>query len=44
VAKASSAWVTAPYRFELLDGVGHFPAEEAPDDVTKLLLGWLGGL
>jgi pimeloyl-ACP methyl ester carboxylesterase len=44
VAEASSAWVAAPYRFELLDGVGHFPAEEAPDDVTKLLLGWLGGL
>jgi pimeloyl-ACP methyl ester carboxylesterase len=43
-AAASSAWVSAPYRFELLDGVGHFPAEEAPDDVNKLLLAWLAGL
>jgi pimeloyl-ACP methyl ester carboxylesterase len=25
-----------------LEGVGHFPHEEAPDRVTAELLGWLG--
>jgi len=43
-AAASSQWVNAPYRFELLDGVGHFPAEEAPQRVNSFLLAWLGAL
>lgn len=30
-----------PYRWELLPGVGHYPAEEAPDLVTGLLTDWL---
>ncbi len=33
-----------PYRWELLAGVGHYPAEEAPDEVNALLLDWLAGL
>lgn len=31
-----------PYRWELLSGVGHYPAEEAPGLVTGLLTDWLG--
>lgn len=30
-----------PYRWELLPGVGHYPAEEAPEAVNALLLDWL---
>lgn len=30
-----------PYRWELLSGVGHYPAEEAPELVTALLIDWL---
>ena len=44
LARGSSRWVRGQYRWELLDGVGHFPAEEAPDVTTALLLRWLGGL
>ena len=33
-----------PYRWELLAGVGHYPAEEAPDVVNRLLLDWLAQL
>ena len=28
----------------VLPGVGHFPHEERPVELTRLLLGWLGGL
>lgn len=34
----------APYRFEVVPGVGHFLPEEAPTAVTDLLLDWLGSL
>jgi pimeloyl-ACP methyl ester carboxylesterase len=30
--------VTAPYRFEVFPGVGHFAADQAPDRVSELLL------
>ncbi|OJV81145.1 MAG: alpha/beta hydrolase [Cellulomonas sp. 73-92] len=30
-----------PYRWELLAGVGHYPAEEAPELLNALLLDWL---
>lgn len=40
-AAGSGRYVEAPYRWRLLDGVGHFPHEEAPDDFTRELLGWL---
>ncbi len=32
---------TRSYRRELLEGVGHFPAREAPDEVAKLLVPFL---
>jgi pimeloyl-ACP methyl ester carboxylesterase len=44
VARGSSRWVRGRYRWELVDGVGHFLPEEAPTAVNGLLLGWLGAL
>ncbi len=41
-AAGSDAWVTGPYAWRRLDGVGHFPAEEAGPAVTELLLDWAG--
>ena len=40
-AHGSGAWVTAPYELQVLDGVGHFCHEEAPDVVTAALLAHL---
>lgn len=40
-AQGSGRYVEAPYRWRLLDGVGHFPHEEAPDQFDAELLGWL---
>jgi pimeloyl-ACP methyl ester carboxylesterase len=37
-AEASGEWVTAPYRFEVLDGVSHWIPETAPDALNRLLL------
>jgi pimeloyl-ACP methyl ester carboxylesterase len=34
--------VDGPYRFEVLDGVGHFIPEEAPDALNRLLLEHVG--
>jgi pimeloyl-ACP methyl ester carboxylesterase len=34
----SQAWAHGGYRLELLDGIGHFPHQEAPDVVTAALL------
>lgn len=31
-------FVAAPFRFEVLPGVGHFAADQAPDRVNELLL------
>jgi surfactin synthase thioesterase subunit len=42
-ARGSRRWAAGPYRYERLAG-GHFLPEECPDDVTRLLLDWLGGL
>jgi len=39
--KTSLRYAGNQFRFEILDGVGHFPAEEAPEQVTSLLLEWL---
>jgi len=45
-APATSAgqarWFTGPYRRLVLDGVGHFPAREAPDAVAEALTAHLG--
>jgi pimeloyl-ACP methyl ester carboxylesterase len=39
-AQGSSRHVTAAYEWRLLDDVGHFPHEEAPDIVTGELVRW----
>lgn len=43
-AEGSASYVSGTYRWRLLDGVGHFPHEEAPDDLTKHLAAWLDDL
>jgi len=42
-AHGSGAWVHASYELQVLDGVGHFPHQEAPGDVNAALLGHLAG-
>ncbi len=37
-AEGTRDFVAAPYRFEVLPGVGHFVADQAPDRVNELLL------
>lgn len=37
----SAEYVTGSYRFELMNGVGHFPQEEAVQRFNALLLDWL---
>jgi pimeloyl-ACP methyl ester carboxylesterase len=37
-AEATGDFVEGPYRFEVLDGVDHWIAEHAPDEVERLLL------
>jgi pimeloyl-ACP methyl ester carboxylesterase len=37
-AEGTADFVAAPYRFEVLPGVGHFAADQAPDRVNDLLL------
>jgi pimeloyl-ACP methyl ester carboxylesterase len=44
VARRSRSHVTGPYRWEGLAGAGHFPQEERPDQVSVVLLDWLGTL
>jgi pimeloyl-ACP methyl ester carboxylesterase len=39
-AKRSDRYVHGPYEWQLIDGVGHFPHEEAPARVTDELLRW----
>ncbi len=41
VARGSGRYVLAPYRWRLLDGVGHFPHEEAPERFDREVLSWL---
>jgi pimeloyl-ACP methyl ester carboxylesterase len=40
-AEGTVDYVTAPYRFEVLPGVGHFAQDQAPDKVNALLLAHL---
>jgi pimeloyl-ACP methyl ester carboxylesterase len=40
-AEGTGEFVSGPYRFEILPGVGHFAADQAPDEVTALLLAHL---
>jgi pimeloyl-ACP methyl ester carboxylesterase len=37
-AEGTAEFVAAPYRFEVLPGVGHFAADQAPERVSELLL------
>jgi len=41
-ADADAGALARDFRYEVLDGVGHFLPEEAPEQVTDLLLDWLG--
>jgi pimeloyl-ACP methyl ester carboxylesterase len=43
-AQGSGRYVTAPYEWRLLDGVGHFPHVEAPDLVSGEVLRWAKGI
>jgi pimeloyl-ACP methyl ester carboxylesterase len=40
-AEGTSEFVSAPYQFEVLPGVGHFAADQTPERVTELLLAHL---
>jgi pimeloyl-ACP methyl ester carboxylesterase len=40
-AEGTAEFVAAPYQFEVLRGIGHFAAEQVPDQVTALLLAHL---
>jgi pimeloyl-ACP methyl ester carboxylesterase len=40
-AEGTKEFVSAPYRFEVLPGVGHFASDQAPDRVNELLLSHL---
>jgi pimeloyl-ACP methyl ester carboxylesterase len=42
-AEGTRDFVSAPYRFEVLPGVGHFASDQAPDRVNELLLPHLAG-
>ncbi len=37
-AHGSGAWAHGGYELRVLDGVGHFPHEEAPDEVSEMLI------
>ncbi len=41
-AEATADFVTGPYRFEVLPGVGHFITDQAPERATELLLQHVG--
>lgn len=40
-AEGTVDFIAAPYRFEVLPGVGHFAADQAPERVSELLLAHL---
>jgi pimeloyl-ACP methyl ester carboxylesterase len=40
-AQGSGRYVSGPYSWRLLDGVGHFPHEESPDEVSAEIIAWL---
>lgn len=43
-ASGSDRFVRGPFEEHVLPGVGHFPHEEAPAEVNRLLLDWLARL
>ncbi len=40
-AEATVSFVWAPYRFEVLPGVGHFITDQASERVNDLMLQWV---
>ena len=40
-ALGAGEYVEAPYRWRLLPGIGHFPHEEAPEEFSAELIGWV---
>ncbi|MGP0093037.1 MAG: alpha/beta fold hydrolase [Xanthobacteraceae bacterium] len=40
-ADGTGAFVSGPYQFEILPGIGHFAADQAPDRINALLLAHL---
>jgi pimeloyl-ACP methyl ester carboxylesterase len=40
-AEGTGEFVSGPYQFEVLTGIGHFAAEQAPDRINELLLAHL---
>jgi pimeloyl-ACP methyl ester carboxylesterase len=40
-AAGSGEYVEAPYRWRLLEGIGHYPQEEDPEGFSRELLNWL---
>jgi len=41
LARGAGRYVEAPYRWKVLDGVGHYPHEERPEAFDAELIGWL---
>ncbi len=41
LARGASRYVEGPYRWKVLDGVGHYPHEERPQAFDAELIGWL---
>lgn len=41
LARGAGRYVEAPYRWKVMDGLGHFPHEERPEAFNAELTGWL---
>ena len=39
-ARGSDRYVAGAYEWRTLPGIGHFPQEEAPDDVSRAIEEW----
>jgi pimeloyl-ACP methyl ester carboxylesterase len=40
-ARGSDRYVAGAYEWRALPGVGHFLPEEAPDEVSRMIAGWV---
>lgn len=43
-ARPDATWVSGPFRAETVAAAGHFVPEEAPEELTTILLEWLSSL
>ena len=43
-AEGTAAFVDAPYRFEVLPGVGHYAPDQVPDRVSALMIEHMTGV